>query len=217
MIALVVSEDRAKLSILKRALKDSHFIDRSDIKSALELLRTTRVDLVILDGKVNEGHSFESAEKIRTAVLLDTPIFLITSNIKKSFVQAALRAGITDFLHEPLDKNEIEQRIAVAFKNQDKPKKITQIARRSTPRMKSLMPLSKHKFLSDQAIKEIAKARQSSTIISLLMIELDEIKKIPSSKSSIALSHLKKILEQNLRKNDLLIPQAPGQFILLRC
>lgn len=215
MIALVVSEDRAKLSILKRALKDSHLIDRSDIKSALELLRTTRVDLVILDGKVNEGHSFETAEKIRTAVLLDTPIFLITSNIKKSFVQAALRAGITDFLHEPLDKNEIEQRIAVAFKNQDKPKKITQIARRSTPHMKSLMPLSKHKFLSDQAIKEIAKARQLSTIISLLMIELDEIKKIPSSKSSIALSHLKKILEQNLRKNDLLIPQAPGQFILL--
>jgi diguanylate cyclase (GGDEF)-like protein len=215
MIALVVSEDRAKLAILKRALKDSHLIERSDLKSTLELLRTTRVDLVILDGKVNEGHSFETAEKIRSAVLIDTPILLITSNIKKSFVQAALRAGITDFLHEPLDKNEIEQRIAVAFKNQDKPKKITQIARRSTPRMKSLMPLSKHKFLSDQAIKEIAKARQSSTIISLLMIELDELKKIPSSKSSIALSHLKKILEQNLRKNDLLIPQAPGQFILL--
>lgn len=214
-VALVVSEDITKLSILKRALKDFHLIERSDVKEALELLKNTRVDLVILDARVREGHSFETGEKIRAAVFLETPILLITNNLKKSFAQAALRSGITDFLNEPLDKDEIEQRVAVAFKNQDRPKKITQIAQRSTPRMKSSLPLSKHAFLSEQAIKEIAKARKTSTIISLLMIELDEFKKIPVSKSSSAANHLQKVLQENLRKNDILIPQAPGKFILL--
>ncbi|HUD01786.1 MAG TPA: response regulator [Rhabdochlamydiaceae bacterium] len=215
-VALVVSEDLTKLSILKRALKDSfHLIERSDVKAALELLKNTRVDLVILDAKVKEGHSFETAEKIRAAVFVETPILLITSNIKKSFAEAALQSGITDFINEPLDKDEVEQRIAVAFKNQDRPKKISQIAQRSTSRMKSSAPLSKHEFLSDQAIKEITKARKTSTIISLLMIELDEFKKIPASKSTNAHLHLKKVLEENLRKNDILIPQGPGKFILM--
>jgi diguanylate cyclase (GGDEF)-like protein len=215
-VALVVSEDVTKLSILKRALKDSfHLIERSDVKEALELLKNTRVDLVILDSKVKQGHSIETAEKIRAAVFLDTPILLITSNIKKSFAQVALHSGITDFINEPLDKDEIEQRIAVAFKNQDRPKKITQIAQRSTSRMKSSASLSSHEFLSDQAIKEIAKARKTSTIISLLMIELDDLKKIPAAKSDNAHLHLEKVLQENLRKNDLLIPQGSGKFILM--
>jgi diguanylate cyclase (GGDEF)-like protein len=215
-IALIVSEDIRKLSILKRALKDSfHLIERSVIKAALELLKNTCVDLVILDAKMKEGHSIETAEKIRAAVFLDTPILLITSNIKKSFAQVALHSGITDFLNEPLDKDEIEQRIAVAFKNQDRPKKITQIAQRSTPRMKSSASLSAHKFLSDQAIKEIDKARKTSTIISLLMIELDDFTEIAVSKISKANAHLEKVLKENLRKNDILIPQGPGKFILM--
>ncbi len=213
-VALVVCEDVTKLSLLKRALKNTfHLIERSDVKTALELLKNTRVDLVILDSKVQEGHSFETGEKIRAAVFLETPILLITTNIKKSFAQEALRSGITDFLNEPLDKDEIEQRITVAFKNQERPKKITQIAQRSTPRMRSSAPLSKHAFLSDQAIKEITKARKTSTIISLLMIELDEFKKFPTSKNATA--HLQTILQENLRKNDLLIPQGPGKFILM--
>lgn len=215
-VVLVVSDDATKLSLLKRTLKTSfHLIERSDVKSALELLKNTHVDLVILDAKVQEGRSIETAEKIRAAVFLDTPILLITSNIKKSFAEVALHSGITDFINEPLDKDEIEQRIAVSLKNQSRPKKISQIAQRSTPRMKSSAPLSTHAFLSDQAIKEIAKARKSSTIISLLMIELDDFKKIPVSKSSKAHAHLEKVLEQNLRKNDLLMPQGPGKFILM--
>jgi len=215
-VVLIVSEDATKISTLKRILKDSfHLIERADVKQALELLKHSRVDLVIIDAKVKKGHTIETAEEIRAAVFRDTPILLITSNIKKSFAQVALNSGITDFINEPLDKDEVEQRIAVAFKNQDRPTRISQIAQRSTPTMRSSAPLTTREFLSDQAIKEIAKARKTSTIISLLMIELDDFKKIPATKSSKAQEHLEKILHENLRKNDILIPQGPGKFILM--
>jgi diguanylate cyclase (GGDEF)-like protein len=190
-------------------------IERADVKEALDLLKHTRVDLIILDSKIQRGHNIETAESLRAAVFKDTPILLITSNIKKSFAQIALNSGITDFINEPLDKDEIQQRIAVAFKNQDRPKKISQIAQRSTPKMRSSLPLTTREFLSDQAIKEIGKARKASTIISLLMIELDGFKKIPVAKSDGAQRHLEKVLQANLRKNDLLIPQGPGKFILM--
>jgi diguanylate cyclase (GGDEF)-like protein len=216
MNVLIVSEDATKLATLKKILKASfHVIERADVKEALELLKHTRVDLIILDSKIKYGHNIETAENLRAAVFKDTPILLITSNIKKSFAQIALNSGITDFINEPLDKDEIEERIAVAFKNQDRPKKISQIAQRSTPKMRSSLPLTTREFLSDQAIKEIAKARKTSSNISLLMIELDDFKKIPVSKSDKAQQHLEKVLQENLRKNDLLIPQGPGKFILM--
>jgi diguanylate cyclase (GGDEF)-like protein len=215
LVALVVSEESSKLFILRKALNAFHVIERETLKSTLELLKNTCIDLVILDSKVKEGHTFETAEKIRAAAFPDTPILLITGNIKKAYAQAALRAGITDFLNEPLDKDEVQQRIALAFKAKDKPRRITQLAKLHAPRMKSSAPLSKHAFLNDQAIKEIDKARKSSTIVSLLMIELDDYKKIPESKNAGAVLHLKKVLQENLRKNDLLIPQGPGKFILL--
>jgi diguanylate cyclase (GGDEF)-like protein len=81
--------------------------------------------------------------------------------------------------------------------------------------MKSSASLSSHAFLGDQAIKEIAKARKTSTTISLLMIELDDFKKISETKSPKAHTHLEKVLQENLRKNDILIPQGPGKFILM--
>ena len=215
-VALIVSDDRAKLTILKKTLKDAfQVMERSDKKAALELLKTVQVDLVILDASAQRGHIMETAEALRAAVFLDTPILLITSNIRKSFAQLALGSGITDFINEPLDKDEILQRITVALKNQDRSKKISQIAQRKTPRMKSSAPLSTHEFLNDQAIKEIVKARKNSTIISLLMIELDDFNELPPSKSPKAHSHLEKVLQDSLRKNDLLIPQGPGKFILM--
>ncbi|HEX4839635.1 MAG TPA: response regulator [Rhabdochlamydiaceae bacterium] len=215
-VVLIVSEDPHKLSTLKRILKDSfHVVERVDVKQALELLKHSRVDLIILDARLKQGHNTETARQLRDTVSPDTPILLITSNIKKSFAKIALNSGITDFINLPLDKDEVNQRIAVALKSQDRPKKISQIAQRSTPKMRSSLPLTTREFLSDQAIKEIAKARKSSTNISLLMIELDEFKKIPAAKSSKAQDHLEKILHQNLRKNDILIPQGPGKFMLL--
>jgi diguanylate cyclase (GGDEF)-like protein len=201
---------------LKRILKDSFYvIERVDVKQALELLRHSRVDLIILDARVKQGHNIETAKELRDAVFLETPILLITSNIKKSFAQIALNSGITDFINLPLDKDEIQQRIAVALKSQNRPQKISRIAQRSTPKMRSSAPLITREFLNDQAIKEIAKAKKTATNISLLMIELDEFKKISPAKSSKAQEHLAKILHENLRKNDLLIPQGPGKFMLL--
>src|SRR3569833_1948789 len=73
LVALVVSEEPSKLFILRKALNAFHMIERETVKSALELLKNARIDLVILDSKVKEGHAFETAEKIRAAVLPDIP------------------------------------------------------------------------------------------------------------------------------------------------
>ena len=47
------------------------------------------------------------------------------------------------------------------------------------------------------------------------MIELDAFKKIPPARNAEAVAHVIEILQQKLRKNDLLIPRGPGKFMIL--
>lgn len=209
-VVLIVSDDIPKLSILRNLLQTStHLVERDDLPSALELLRISPVDVVILDSSL--GNPLETAGELRSVIAkVDTPILLISSNLKKNFVDAALKAGVTDFINEPLDKDEIEQRLAVAFKATHRSQAISRIAQRSTHRGKTPKnDLAQRELYDSQAIGAIEKARETNSTISLLMVELDD--------SSIdgGSSHLRAILEKNLRTNDVLIPQGSGKFILL--
>lgn len=213
MIALIASSNPSQRTILKNLLQPTfHLIESADVGQTIDLLKTTNVDLVILDAKLKEGHTLPTAEQIRAVLSFEIPILLITSNLKKSFVEAALEAGVTDFLHDPLEEEEIEHRVRVAIQARHRSKQISEIARGKAPTIKpSPKTLADRKILNDRALKEISQARKSSNIVSLLMIELDD----PAKKTPHEIDRLITILNQNLREKDILIPQSPGKFFLM--
>ncbi len=213
-IALIVSSDSATANFLRNTLRLSfQLIERTDAPSALEILQATSPDLVILDSEeLEESPLLTLISQLRTALgERKKPILLITNNFKKKFAQDSLRAGATDFINKPLDEDEIEQRIAVAFQSFERTKSVLEVAKRSTPKPSSATSLSNREFLNDQAIKEISKARESGSSVTLLIIELDALKKDPLSSTTTLLP----TLQSNLRKHDILIPQSPGKFILM--
>jgi diguanylate cyclase (GGDEF)-like protein len=213
MIALIASSNSSHLTILKKLLQGAfHLIESADVHQTIDLLKTTNVDLVLLDAKLKEGHTLPTAEQIRSVLSFEIPLLLITSNLKKSFVEAALEAGVTDFLHDPLEEEEVEHRVRVAIQARHRSKQISEIARGKAPTIKPPpKTLADRKILNDRALKEISQARKSSNIVSLLMIELDD----PAKKTPDAIDRLITILQQNLREKDLLIPQASGKFFLM--
>jgi two-component system, cell cycle response regulator len=209
-IALIVTSDPQTADFLKKVLQLTfQLIEREDATSALDTLHYTSVDLVILDAKGDD--LFTTLSGLRSSVgKKKTPILLITSNLKKKFAQDALRAGATDFINEPLDEDEIEQRIAVAFQSFERTKNVSEIAKRSTPKTNvASSSLANRQFLNDQAIKEISKARQNEGHVSLLIVELD------AKKTEEAHHHLMNVLQYILRKHDILIPQSTGKFVIM--
>lgn len=213
-IVLIVSDDIPKISILRHVLQPlAHLVERSDIESADELLKSSAVDVVILDSHLSDPCALMAAAKqLRSSIgKLDTPLLLITSELKKSFTTAALAAGVTDFINEPLDKDEIEKRMAVALKASHRSQEISRLVQKSTRSKKnSPKELSNRGLYNKQAIDAIAKARKNATTLSLLLIELDQ-----PSKSEEAIDYLSSILEKNLRQNDLMIPQGKGKYLLI--
>jgi two-component system cell cycle response regulator len=210
-IVLIVSDDIPKISILRHVLQPiAHLVERSDIDSANELLKGSAVDVVILDSHLSDP--MVAAKQLRSSIgKFDTPLLLITSELKKSFTIAALAAGVTDFINEPLDKDEIEQRMAVALKASHRSQEISRLAQKSTPSRKtSAKELSNRDLYNKQALDAIASARKTATTLSILLIELDQ-----PSKSEEAIDYLSSILEKNLRPNDLMIPQGKGKYLLI--
>lgn len=209
---MIVSDDISKLSILRHVIHPlGHLIERSDLDEAVDVLKTSTVDVVIVDS--NLGNPCDFGPDLRQAAA-DAPILLITSNLKKKFIDAALQSGITDFINEPLDRDEIQQRIAVAFRAKHRSQEISRIVKkRATPSRSTLKTLSHRDLYSEKALRAIKKARVISSTLSLLMIEIDGISSLPSATD--ADRHLLAILKKNLRENDSLIPQGTGKYILV--
>lgn len=209
-VALIVTSNPQTADFLQKVLRLTfQLVEREDTTSALDTLHYTSVDLIILDSK--EEEPFTTLSRLRSSLgKKKTPILLITNNLKKKFAQDALRAGATDFINEPLDEDEIEQRIAVAFQSFERTKNVSEIAKRSTPGVPTAPPpLTNRQFLNDQAIKEISKARQNEGHVSLLIVELD------AKKTEETHFHLTSLLQTILRKNDILIPQGTGKFVIM--
>lgn len=214
-VALIATTDLAVATYLRKILQlNFQLIERDDLSSTHEALQANIVDLVLIDSKgVEQQLLFQTLSRFRNTLgKKKTPILVITDNLKKKFALDALRAGATDFINYPLEEDEIEQRLAVAFQSFEKTKNVTEVAKRSTPRTPALSAsLAHRKILNDQAIKTISKARQSAGQVSLLIIELDS-KQRAATLSNEALA---RAVEPNLRKHDILIPQSPGKFILM--
>lgn len=219
-VALIVTSDITIATYLRQVLQLSFqiIVEKADPSSAQEILRTTSVDLILIDSKpLTEEILFKTLNQFRSALgEKKTPILVVTDNLKKKFAQDALRAGATDFINQPLNGDEIEQRIVMAFKSFERAKSVTEVAKRSAPRpLTSSATLSNRETLNNQAIKEISKARRGSGHVSLLIIELDLIKQNRATPSDEVLIQLTAALQSNLRKHDILIPQNPGKYVLM--
>lgn len=111
---LIVSKDPAKLSFLKKNLKDKyHILEQHEGKEAIKVAQNTVLDAIIVDSGLADTSPMFLCFRIR--FFSEIPILLITRNLKKQFIKMARAVGFTDFLNEPLDKSEVLQRLAAAL------------------------------------------------------------------------------------------------------
>ncbi len=222
--ALILSSDLSKISFFKRALKGSYYVmDAKESMIALEWLKTMSVEILILDSKTLDEPVLNLCKHIRKIPGCETlPILLITNKLQKTFTIDCLKAGVSDFLHEPLSTEELYERIAVALKSRFVNKKMSLITAKIQSR--SRFPQTTRSFLNrllldNKTLSKISEQKQIAMPLSLLLIQLDHIEKIETVLGELALDEvieaLTALLEDKLRPSDTLIPQGGGKFLLL--
>ena len=179
------------------------------------------LDFIIVDSEFEACDPLELCRQFKQILRTLTPILLITGRLKKSFLDAALEAGVTDFLNHQLDPHELQIRIATIRKSYSLREK-TQEASSTLAQQKenaSSTYLKNRVQLHNQALKMLEETKKEGTPITALIIRIDHFNELQNQtgylmSESILLPFMHR-MQSFLSKNDLLIPSGEGNFIML--
>jgi len=222
-VVLLVSHSLNRISLFERSLKETYYLLECENPALAEdLLKNTSIDFIVLDEKALEDSLIPFCHRIRKLANYEhIPILLITNNLKKTFTSKAQQAGVTHFLNEPLEEEDILKEIAAAKKAEDVSEKMAKMAFRiGAPLSAKEKEILHHRFLlSDQAIKTIAKAQTSAFPLSLLLFAVDSYDEIIKARGKEAGDKLPifltPLLKKHLRQFDSLFSQGMGRFLIL--
>jgi len=114
---LVVDDNTHMLSIIKTLLKGfgiRRIHEATDAADAFEEIRSTHVDVIILDYALDTLDGIEFAQLVRTAKDSPNPylpIIMLTAHSERHRVEEARDAGITEFLCKPICATDLYLRI----------------------------------------------------------------------------------------------------------
>ncbi len=114
---LVVEDDPDMVALLEAALRSEgvRVLTASDGDAAVELARTRRPSLLLLDLQLPDCHGLEVCRKLRSDPdpdLSDLPVLILTgTKLDEADLTEAFKAGATDFLTKPVKPTLVRSRV----------------------------------------------------------------------------------------------------------
>ncbi len=118
---LVVDDIAINQLLMRTLLEDFGFqmevADNGQI--AIEKLRTTTYDLILMDLQMPIMNGFEATEYIRTTLQLRTPIIALTADVTTVDVEKCRAVGMNDYISKPIDDKLLYRKIIKYLKAPD--------------------------------------------------------------------------------------------------
>ena len=113
---LVIDDDQRVLSLLKAFLEPEGFdvVTAADGVYGMQLLRETKVDLVLLDVLMPGLNGYQVLQSIREHS--SVPVIMVTGMTDKDSVTRFLNLGADDYVTKPFNKGELIARIRSKLK-----------------------------------------------------------------------------------------------------
>jgi DNA-binding response OmpR family regulator len=118
---LIAEDNPQNAELVEAYLGDHEFEIRTtaDGEQTLNLVRTWRPDLILLDVMMPKISGFEVCKRLRAdPETRNTAVLMITALDQASDVERAVEAGTDDFLTKPINKNELLLRVRSLLKSQ---------------------------------------------------------------------------------------------------
>jgi len=115
---LCVEDHADTCELLRFLLFDYEVLTVGTIAEALEVARTGRVDLYVLDTRLPDGTALELCQRIRVSDLR-TPILFCSADTIEATRQQALQAGAQAYLTKPCEPEVLRQTVARLLKGEE--------------------------------------------------------------------------------------------------
>ncbi|MBF0195060.1 MAG: response regulator [Magnetococcales bacterium] len=102
-----------------------NILDAASGKEALEIVKSKKVDLVLLDAVMDEMDGFAACSIIRDSnKIAHIPILMVTSLDDKASIKQAFDSGATDYITKPVNYTVLYHRLEKIFHNIEQEEKI---------------------------------------------------------------------------------------------
>ncbi|MGV2622826.1 UNVERIFIED_CONTAM: ATP-binding protein [Halobacillus marinus] len=109
---LVVDNDHINRKIYKDLLSDYNITLASNGEEALQLLKSKRFDLLIIEVLMPSMSGYKLTQEIRKNYsIADLPILLLTARNRPEDVTASFLSGANDYVSKPVDAEELKARV----------------------------------------------------------------------------------------------------------
>lgn len=118
-LVLVVDDNQQNLELLLAYLEDvdCRTISASDGAEALEVVRNTPPDIILLDVMMPRMSGFEVCRRVKSDPnTTDIPIIMVTALNELGDIERAINSGTDDFLSKPINKWELLTRVKTMLK-----------------------------------------------------------------------------------------------------
>ncbi|MGA2071395.1 MAG: response regulator [Sedimentisphaerales bacterium] len=118
-IILVVDDNEQNLELLQAYLEDlqCRTIPAKDGVEALEIIKKSKPDLVLLDVMMPKMSGFEVCRRIKNnPQTTDLPVIMVTALNELGDIERAIESGTDDFLSKPVNKLELITRVKTMLK-----------------------------------------------------------------------------------------------------
>lgn len=157
-IKILVVEDMMLNQLLMKTLLDDFGFERdiaSNGKIAIEKMKTTQYDIILMDLQMPEMNGFEATEYIRNTLHSSIPIIALTADVTTVDLEKCMAFGMNDYIAKPIDERLLYSKIVNLVKKtevQDTGVQEGQLKSVEQPKKSINLDYLMHRTKSDPAI-----------------------------------------------------------------
>lgn len=121
--ALIIDDNELQCKVQSRILRAENYqtVTASSGKEALQILRTLRPHVILIDVEMPDLSGLEVLRRLRkTTVFSKTPVIMVSGVNTKNIVRDSMEAGANSFMVKPFDKATLLERVRKALKQAPK-------------------------------------------------------------------------------------------------
>jgi two-component system chemotaxis response regulator CheY len=115
LTVLIVDDFLTMRRIVRKILRDLDFediIEAEDGSAALDVLKRTKVDLIVSDWNMPRMTGLELLKEVRsTDSIKDTPFLMVTAEAQKENIVEAVKARVSNYIVKPFTAATLEEKL----------------------------------------------------------------------------------------------------------
>jgi len=220
---LIVDDTETNVDVLVELLSEKYEIVVSlDGESALEILESQHIDLILLDIMMPKMDGYEVCKRLKkNPKMKDIPVIFITAKTDEDSIEKAYDAGGIDYITKPFKPRELFARIKTQLHLRALIREL-EISKEALKRLSELDPMTNlcnRRYFTHMSKNVLALAKRDKSDLSIIMLDIDKFKQINDSYGhkvgDEVLIAFADILLQTIRESDYACRFGGEEFVVM--